>query len=159
MSSRLLQLITPGGTPQLLGSHALCQGLIAFLTKNLPMAEAGDFHCYSHVFENWSIPSDHAAVRLVIQKTSNRGQPVSFMALCKLPRMLSTFEMTDVHGPDRLSRMIVSFHPVLFWMFFVIGSPAMLPKNSHTNPSPYVPCTRQTLMLIPVKSAWSNART
>ena len=40
------------------------------------MAEARDFHCYSHVFENWSIPSDQAAVRLVIQKTSNRGQPV-----------------------------------------------------------------------------------
>ena len=44
---------------------------------NLPMAEARDFHCYSHVFENLgnrSIPSDHAAVRLVIQKPSNRGQ-------------------------------------------------------------------------------------
>ena len=43
----------------------------------LPMAEARDFHCYSHVFENlgnWSIPSDHAAVRFVIQKPSNRGQ-------------------------------------------------------------------------------------
>ena len=34
------------------------------------MAEARDFHCYSHVFENLgnrTIPSDHAAVRLVIQ--------------------------------------------------------------------------------------------
>ena len=44
---------------------------------NLPMAEARDFHCNSHVFENLggrSIPSDHAAVRLVIQKPSNRGQ-------------------------------------------------------------------------------------
>ena len=42
---------------------------------NLPMAEARDFHCYSHVVENLgnrSIPSDHAAVRLVIQKPTNR---------------------------------------------------------------------------------------
>ena len=44
---------------------------------NLPMAEARDFHCYSHVFENLvnrSIPSDHAAVRMVIQKPTIRGQ-------------------------------------------------------------------------------------
>ena len=41
------------------------------------MAEARDFHCYSHVFENLgnpSIPRDHAAVRLVIQKPTNQGQ-------------------------------------------------------------------------------------
>ena len=44
---------------------------------NLPMAEARDFHCYSHVFENLgkrTIPSDHAAVRLVIHKPTNRVQ-------------------------------------------------------------------------------------
>ena len=43
---------------------------------NLPMAEARDFHCYSHVFENLgkrTIPSDHAAVRFVIQNPTNRG--------------------------------------------------------------------------------------
>ena len=42
---------------------------------NLPLAEARDFHCYRHVFENLgkrSVPSDHAAVRLVIQKPSNQ---------------------------------------------------------------------------------------
>ena len=42
---------------------------------NLPMAEARDFHCYSHVLENLgerSIPSDHAAVRVVIQKPTIR---------------------------------------------------------------------------------------
>ena len=42
------------------------------------MAEARDFHCYSHVFENLvnrTIPSDHTAVRLVIQKPTNRGHP------------------------------------------------------------------------------------
>ena len=40
------------------------------------MAEARDFNCYSHVFENLgkrTIPSDHAGVRLVIQKPANRG--------------------------------------------------------------------------------------
>ena len=43
---------------------------------NIPMTEARDFHCCSHVFENLgkrSIPSDHAAVRVVIQKTTTRG--------------------------------------------------------------------------------------
>ena len=43
---------------------------------NLPMAEARDFHYHSHVFEslvNWTIPSDHAAVRLVIPKPTTRG--------------------------------------------------------------------------------------
>ena len=45
--------------------------------SNLATAEARDFHCYSHVFEkleNRTIPSDHAAVRFVIQKPTNRGQ-------------------------------------------------------------------------------------
>ena len=43
---------------------------------NLPMAKARDFHCYSHVWENLgerSIPSDHAAVRVVIQKPTVWG--------------------------------------------------------------------------------------
>ena len=43
---------------------------------NLLMAEARGFHCYSHVFENLgkrSIPSDHAAVRVVIQKPTTRA--------------------------------------------------------------------------------------
>ena len=57
-------------------------------------------------------------------------------------RMLSTFEIIDIDGPDRLLRMIVSLHPVLFWMFFVIGSPAMLPTNAHTYPNPCAPCAR-----------------
>ena len=40
------------------------------------MAEARDFRCSSHVVENFgkeTIPSDHAAVRLVIQKPTHRG--------------------------------------------------------------------------------------
>ena len=40
------------------------------------MAEARDVHCSSHVVENLgkkTIPSDHAAVRLVIQKPTHRG--------------------------------------------------------------------------------------
>ena len=43
---------------------------------NLPVAEARDFHCSSHVVENLgkkTIPSDHAAVRLVFQKRTKRG--------------------------------------------------------------------------------------
>ena len=37
---------------------------------HLPMAETRDYHCSSHVLENLgerSIPSDHAAVRIVLQ--------------------------------------------------------------------------------------------
>ena len=40
------------------------------------MAEARYFHSYSHVFENLenrTIPSDHAAVRVVIQESTTRG--------------------------------------------------------------------------------------
>ena len=73
---RLLNLITREGTPRPLVSYALFQGLIVFFI-NLPMAEARDFHSYSHVVENFgknTIPSDHAAVRLVIQKPTNRGR-------------------------------------------------------------------------------------
>ena len=43
---------------------------------NLPMTEARDFHCSSHVVENLgkkTIPSDHAAVRIVTQKPTHRG--------------------------------------------------------------------------------------
>ena len=73
MSVRLLNLITREGTPQPLGSYALCQGLIVFFLFYL---WARDLHCYSHVFENLvnrTIPSDHAAVRLVFQKPTPRG--------------------------------------------------------------------------------------
>ena len=74
-SLRLPNLITQEETPQPLVSYALFLGLIVFFI-NLPMAEARDFHCYSHVFENLgkkTFPSDHAAVRLVNQKLTNRG--------------------------------------------------------------------------------------
>ena len=70
-SLRLPNLITKEETLQ----YALFQGSIVFLI-NLPMAEARDFRCSSHVTENLgkkTIPSDHAAVRLVIQKPTHRG--------------------------------------------------------------------------------------
>ena len=41
------------------------------------MAEALDFHCPSHVSENLgerSFPSDHAAVRAIVEKPTIRGQ-------------------------------------------------------------------------------------
>ena len=64
---------------------------------------------------------------------------------------MSTFEMTDIDCPVTLPRMIVALHPVLFWMFFVMGSSAMLPTNSHTYPSPCVPCARHRSY---VDSSW-----
>ena len=72
-SFRLLDLITREGTRE--HTHYV-QDLTYFL--NLPMVEARDFHCHSHVFENLgyrTTPSDHAAVRLVIQKPTLRGHP------------------------------------------------------------------------------------
>ena len=46
---------------------------------NVPTAEARDFHCYSHVSDNLgerSIPSDHVAVRIVVQKPTGRRDEV-----------------------------------------------------------------------------------
>ena len=45
---------------------------------NLPVSEARDFHCCSHFFQNpvhRSIPSDHAAVRLVSQNPDVQTSP------------------------------------------------------------------------------------
>ena len=64
--------------------EATAHGIIRTLSRidrifiNLPMAEARDFHCSSHVVENLgkkTIPSDHTAVRLVIQKPTYGGHP------------------------------------------------------------------------------------
>ena len=76
---------------------------------NLPMAEVRDFHCYSHVFENLenrTIPSDHAAVRLVIQKPINRGHHSKRIPswMSKLPSLCSGFTMTTVFLLIRLVR-------------------------------------------------------
>ena len=66
--------------PDFTRRDATADGTIRTLSRidraciNLPVAEARDFHCNSHVFENLaerSIPSDHAAVRVVIQKPAN----------------------------------------------------------------------------------------
>ena len=61
---------------------ATAHGIIRTLSRidrifiNLRMAEARDFHCSFHVVENLgkkTFPSDHAAVRLVIQNPTHRG--------------------------------------------------------------------------------------
>ena len=74
-SLRLLYLITRGGTPQPLGAYALFPGFIVFLSIYLWL-EHGIFIVTlmsSRTLGNRTIPSDHAAVRLVIQKPTNRG--------------------------------------------------------------------------------------
>ena len=75
----VLQIAQPGYTRRDSTALVVIRTLsrIDRIFVNLPMAEARDFHCYSHVFENQgnrTIPSDHTAVRLVIHKPSNRGQ-------------------------------------------------------------------------------------
>ena len=66
------------------------------------MAEARDFHCYSHVFENLgkkTILSDHAAVRFVIQKPTNRGHQSK-----RIPSWMSKhpifFSILQLHHDD-----------------------------------------------------------
>ena len=70
---------------------------------NLPVAEARDFHCNSHVFENLaerSIPSDHAAVRVVIQKPANWCHQVERIAswMSKHPVFCSILK--QISDPD-----------------------------------------------------------
>ena len=64
-----------GRMPPLIGTlRTLSRTDRAFI--NVPVAEARDFfHCFSHVSDNFgeqSIPSDHVAVRIVLQKPTNR---------------------------------------------------------------------------------------
>ena len=75
---RVLEIAEPDYTRR----DSSVSGVICTLSRihkafiHIPTAEARDFHCSSHVFENLvkrSIPSDHAAVRVVIQKPTMRG--------------------------------------------------------------------------------------
>ena len=64
--------------------RTLCRIDRAFIS--LPMAEARDFHCYYHVFENLggkrSIPSDHAAVRVVKNRQFGATRANAFRVGC-----------------------------------------------------------------------------
>ena len=60
---------------------------------NMPMAEVRDFHCYSHDFEklsNRTIPSDHTAVRCVIQTPDNQGRQIK-----RIPGWMPNSEATS----------------------------------------------------------------
>ena len=59
-----------GETPQPTVFFAQCPGIDKAFYPSA-VAEARNFHCYSHVCENFgkrSLPNDHAVVRVVIQK-------------------------------------------------------------------------------------------
>ena len=74
MSSKSLSPTLRGETPQPMAQYAHCPRLTG--PFSFPMAEARDFQCCSHALENLgerSIPSDHAAVRVVIQKLTIRS--------------------------------------------------------------------------------------
>ena len=72
---------------------------------NLPVAEVRDFHYYSHVFENLgnrSIPSDHAAVRIVIQKPIGDSRANAFPSwMSKHPAFCSILKR--LHDDHRYS--------------------------------------------------------
>ena len=75
MSSRLLNLTTPGGILRSLELCARCQGLIVSLLTCLWLRRV-TFIATPHVFENLgnrSIPSDHAAVCVDFQKADYSG--------------------------------------------------------------------------------------
>ena len=75
MSLRLPNLITQEETHQPLGSYALCRGLIVFLSiypwlkHEIPIALLMSLRTSGRT----AYLSDHAAVRLVIQKPTHRG--------------------------------------------------------------------------------------
>ena len=76
MSLRWLNLTTREGDSTALGIIRTLSRIDRIFVIVLT-AVARDFHCYSHVFENLenrTIPSDHAAVRLVLHKPTNREQ-------------------------------------------------------------------------------------
>ena len=81
------------GQPNFTRKDTASDGALRILSRidrafiNVPMAEARDFHCYSHVSGNLgerSIPSDHVAVRIVVQKPTNRCDQVK-----RIPRLMS----------------------------------------------------------------------
>ena len=78
---------------------------------NLPMAEARDFHCYSHVVENLekeTIPSDHAAVRFVIQKPTNRGHQSK-----RIPSWMSKHPIFLIQNAAASWRPQILYWPIL----------------------------------------------
>ena len=84
MSSRLLNLTALGGTPLFIGIIRTLSWIDRIFI-NLPMSEVRDFHYHSHVFENLgsrSIPSDHAAVRIVLRKRTGDNRANAFQVGC-----------------------------------------------------------------------------
>ena len=86
----------------------------------LPMAEARDYHCSSHISDNLgerSIPSDHAAVRVVAQKRAVRCNQVK-----RIPSWMSKHHVTcsilkqisgDHHYPDDPFVALADFKVIL----------------------------------------------
>ena len=74
-SSKLPNLITLGETPSSLGLYARYQGLIELLSIFLWLRRATSIAApmFLRTWEKRSIPSDHAAVRVVIQRPTVRG--------------------------------------------------------------------------------------
>ena len=73
---------------------------------NLPIAEARDFHCSSHVAENHgkkTTPSDHAAVRLVIQKPTHRGHQSKRIPSCMSKHPIFGSILQQLHDDHRFS--------------------------------------------------------
>ena len=87
---------------------------------NVPVAEARDFHCYSHVSNNLgerSIPSDDVAVQIVVQKPTNRCDQAkcipSWMSkhhvFCSILKRISD----DHQYPDDPSAALADFKVIL----------------------------------------------
>ena len=71
MSSKSLSLILQGKIQQPMVQHSLCPGLTGHFI-NLPVAEARDFHDYSHVFDNLGNGPFRATIQLYVSSFRNR---------------------------------------------------------------------------------------
>ena len=77
--------------------YAPYPGSTAFI--NVPMADARDFHCHSHVTDNLGercTSSDHVAIRVVIRKQLDHcGTGKRILSCVQTSRLLHHFEATQ----------------------------------------------------------------
>ena len=80
--------------------------MLSMIDRIFTTAEVRDFHCYSHVFENLGnrpTPSDHAAVRVVVQKPTNRGHQGNRTPSWMSKHPVFLFYSETVHDDHRFS--------------------------------------------------------
>ena len=112
-STKIFPYVLEIAQPDYTRRDSTALGIIRTLSRidrsfiNLPMAEARDFHCSSHVFENLgnrTIPGDHAAVRLVIYKPTNRGHQSKRIPSWMSKQLVFCSLLQQLHDDHNFSR-------------------------------------------------------